>query len=367
MPYRDRLTFILCLLLLFIIAPVSAQDKQLSDAKTFADVAAYIQQERSKLDLNTSDQKENARAFAGILLPAGDKLLEIAQNDMEIRSAYNMKLSAFQNQVAAGVEGADQKVEALLEEIATHEKSGIRSYAGQFRFGQFTTKARTAEPSPENYEKLKAELTTWASRDGISLSTIASTGLQLAERNKVPADQFVNELTAYTQSPECPLPEERKKALITTLEGLLRLVAGKDPKLYGKTLDDKDFDWDKLRGKYVLIKFTATWCGPCKMEMPGMLEAYEKYHDKGLEIVSVYIWQREDDPVATVKKFVEEEKLPWIIVSEELSKKAGHPEYREFYGIQGVPTMVLVDKEGKIIMTEARGLPLKRRLAEIFQ
>jgi len=106
---------------------------------------------------------------------------------------------------------------------------------------------------------------------------------------------------------------------------------------------------------------------PCQMEIPGMLEAYEKYHDSGLEIVSVYIWQSEHDPVATVKSYVEEKKLPWIIISEELSKKAGHPAYGDFYGMRSVPTMVLVDKEGKIIMTDARGVPLQAKLAEIFK
>jgi thiol-disulfide isomerase/thioredoxin len=148
---------------------------------------------------------------------------------------------------------------------------------------------------------------------------------------------------------------------------MIRLVVGNDPKLYGRTIDDKDFDWTSLRGKYVLVKFTATWCGPCKMEVPGMLEAYKKYKDKGLEIVSVYVFQREADPVATVKEFVAEEKLPWIILSEALTEKAKQPKQGEYYAIQGVPTMVLVDKEGKVIMSEARGKALQNKLAEIFK
>jgi thiol-disulfide isomerase/thioredoxin len=151
------------------------------------------------------------------------------------------------------------------------------------------------------------------------------------------------------------------------LKGQLRLAVGNDPQLYGKTLDYKDFKWEDLRGKYVLIKFTATWCGPCKMQIPGMLEVYEKYHDKGLEIVSVYTRQRESDPVATVKKFVKEEKLPWIIISEALSKTAMHPEFGEFYGLLGVPTFVLVDKEGKIMIPASHGVEWKKKLAEIFE
>ena len=120
--------------------------------------------------------------------------------------------------------------------------------------------------------------------------------------------------------------------------------------LYGKTIDDEDFDWESLREKYVLVKFTATWCGPCKGEIPGMLEAYQKYHDKGFEIVSVYIWEvEESDAVATVRQFVEQEKLPWIILSESLTAKAGQQPQGEAFGIKGVPTMVLVDKRGKIV------------------
>ena len=133
--------------------------------------------------------------------------------------------------------------------------------------------------------------------------------------------------------------------------------------LYGKTLDNEDFDWESLRGKYVLVKFTATWCGPCRKEIPSLLEAYEKYHDKGLEIVSVYIWEDEPNAVATVKQFVKQEKLPWIILSESLTAKAGQPPQGDAFGIPSVPTIALVDKEGKIIALRA---DYKQKLKEAF-
>ena len=145
-----------------------------------------------------------------------------------------------------------------------------------------------------------------------------------------------------------------------------KISVGADFPLYGKTLNDEDFDLESLRGKYVLVQFTATWCGPCKGEIPGMLEAYEKYHDKGFEIVSVYIWEPKSNAVETVKKFVESEKLPWIIVSESLTEKAGQPPQNEFFGILGVPTMLLLDEEGNVHALGMRGGNLKKELKKLF-
>ena len=76
---------------------------------------------------------------------------------------------------------------------------------------------------------------------------------------------------------------------------------------------------------------------------------------------------RRNSPVATVKKMVEEEKLPWIILSEALTERAKQPKQGVFYAIRTIPTMLLADKEGNIIMTNARGDALKTKLAEIFK
>ena len=367
MSFRNCLTSSLCILALFISASALAQDRQLSDATTFADVVAYIQQEMGKHNARDHGAKENARVLAGILLPASEKLLGIAENDMERRSAFSMKLTALQNQITAEIEDAEQRFETFLNEVATHEDASVRNLEQAFRFNQFSQRITRTAANPEELDGIKAEFKTWLNQGNQPAASIASLGLQIAERNRIPAEQFVRELTTFIQSPECTLPEERKRELVVTFEGLLRLAVGNDPKLYGRTLDDKEFEWEKLRGKYVLIKFTATWCGPCEMQIPSMLEAYERYHEKGFEIVSVYMWQRDADPVATVKNYVEEKGMPWIIISEELSRQAGHPEFGSFYNIRGVPTMVLVDKEGKIIMTNARGPQLQSRLAEIFR
>jgi thiol-disulfide isomerase/thioredoxin len=169
---------------------------------------------------------------------------------------------------------------------------------------------------------------------------------------------------SFSNNADSPFSHESVLSMLS--EDDANFKAGSPLDLYGKTLDDKDFDWASLRGKYVLVKFTATWCGPCKGEIPGMLDAYEKYHDKGLEIVSIYVWERGQNSEATVKQFVEKEKLPWIIVSESLTEKSGLQPQSKTFNIQGVPTMLLVDKEGKILTARARGGVLKKELEKLF-
>jgi len=370
MTFRNCLTVVLCSFALCFIVQAQEETKlKLSDATTSSEVIAYLSQEMRGIAGN--DPKTIYAARADLYLAAGDKILEIAQDDpekkTEKRQGYSFKLNSFLYKNLAEVEGAEQKLEAFLKELETNDDASIRVLTWNHRLNVIGRTARTADPSPENYAAFMSELKPWVNNADISISSMTSLGRSIAEHHNVPVEQFVKELSGFVQSADA-LSEADKTKRMVTLDGILRLATvGTDPKLYGKTLDDKDFDWEKLRGKYVLIKFTATWCGPCQMQIPGMLETYEKYHDKGFEIISVYMWQREDDPVATVKNYVEGKKLPWVILSEELSKRAKHPEFGEFYGINGVPTFVLVDKEGKMMMPITHGDNWKAKLAEVFK
>ncbi|WP_316791128.1 TlpA disulfide reductase family protein [Pedobacter frigoris] len=122
-------------------------------------------------------------------------------------------------------------------------------------------------------------------------------------------------------------------------------------------VNGKKYGPDDFKGKYLLIDFWASWCGPCRQEIPNLKQLYGKYHDKGLEILGVSIDAKPD----AWKKALAEEQMSWSQVNAPDSKKLMND-----YLFSGIPFMVMVDKEGKIVEKNLRGESLDKKLKEIF-
>ena len=112
-------------------------------------------------------------------------------------------------------------------------------------------------------------------------------------------------------------------------------------------------------GKWVLIDFWASWCGPCRGEMPNVTENYKKYHDRGFEIVGLS-FDNEKEPWL---KAIKELDMPWIHLSD---LKGWKSIAAETYGIHAIPASLLVDPEGTVVARDLRGAALGEKLAEIF-
>lgn len=115
-----------------------------------------------------------------------------------------------------------------------------------------------------------------------------------------------------------------------------------------------------FRGKYVLVDFWASWCGPCRAENPNVVKAFNTYKDKGFTVLGVSFDDNKEKWVDAISK----DELEWTQVSD---LKGWANEVGKMYGIRAIPQNLLLDPEGKIVAKNLRGEALESKLAELFK
>ena len=145
------------------------------------------------------------------------------------------------------------------------------------------------------------------------------------------------------------------KQAFTQMEGQLNTPSvGDTMDIKFTSVQGEEIDLAKMNGKVILVDFWATWCGPCIQELPHVQETYEKYHDKGFEVVAISLDRDEDK----LKEFIEEKKMPWP----QAFDKGGAISNK--FGITGIPATFLIGKDGKVVDTNLRGDALEKAVAK---
>lgn len=136
-------------------------------------------------------------------------------------------------------------------------------------------------------------------------------------------------------------------------------VGGEAPDFTQNMPDGRPLSLSELRGRYVLIDFWASWCGPCRRENPHVVKLYEAYKDKGFTVLGVSLDRDEERWL----KAIEADNLTWYQVSD---LKGWSNSVAQLYGVRSIPHTVLLDPQGRIVARNLRGASLESTLEELL-
>jgi peroxiredoxin len=131
------------------------------------------------------------------------------------------------------------------------------------------------------------------------------------------------------------------------------------PDFNAKDITGQAVTLSDLKGKVVLLDFWATWCPPCRVEVPNLLEIYRKFKDEDFVLISVSL----DRDLQAARKFIRDKEMDWVHI---IDLEAGR-EIATLYQVEYIPSIFVIGRKGKIEARQLRGDELKNKIAALLK
>ena len=247
--------------------------------------------------------------------------------------------------------------QAIRQQLTELNKQASAIYEAM---GDSTLTEEQREAKVKDLDALEAQMAE-ATTNGISQNITNAVGIYLLKNNYY--SMSVEELEPIVAQIPAALTDEGIASIKDKVEKLKATAVGqKFTDFEMQTPDGKAVKLSDYvgKGKVVLVDFWASWCGPCRRELPNLVEAYKKYRNKGFEIVGVSL----DRDAEAWKNGIEKLDITWPQMSD---LKYWDCEGAKLYAVSSIPHTVLIDGEGIILARGLHGEELQEQIAEALK
>jgi len=276
-------------------------------------------------------------------VPADAKALAYAMADgkqiMFVSDGSAIKLD-FENNKA--VSANKRGVNARLENYLAWNESFMKDFQAKMEAASKEEQEDILDKAEDEYNDYLVKTVKENSDNVVSL--LAVTSLELDDDDEMLA--LLNGLDESLKQ------DPRIQSMISAYDAAAKTAEG-------KMFTDFEVDGVKFsdfigKGKYVLVDFWASWCGPCRREMPNLRAVYDEFHGEKFDMLSVAVWDKPEDTVVAAA----EEKITWnqIVNAQRIPT--------EIYGIQGIPHIILFGPDGTILKRNLRGEKIREAVAD---
>lgn len=339
--------------------PFELPDGSAAELLTFIEkVAAPTQQFDSGEEL-----RDYLSQAAPAIAAASDKILEMEASDDQKVDAVHWKLESFRVRQQLGEQDAEAKADEFLDGLQDVSSPKLASAVQEIRLMRKLRRWRRLDASQrvQVVDDFVANMKAGEVNVNKSFLLYRFVDMLADSPDNGLATRMIDQLVPQLRDSDDPNVRE----LVPLIEGIGRRIKlpGNKIELEGTLLDGTPLDWDSYRGKVVLVDFWATDCGPCRAEVPNLIENYRLYHDKGFDVLGISL----DNDRSQVEQYFEAAGIPWETLFQENPTDSDwdHPVANR-YAINAIPRMVLVDQQGVVVNMNARGPMLGAELRRLL-